>query len=83
VLKNPSHLFALDALLRVYPDADPIAAAESVYARFGLPLTGAAADAMRAASSPAAAAGPGTGHRFSLADFGLTEHQVDERFVPA
>ncbi|HEX3493570.1 MAG TPA: sulfotransferase [Streptosporangiaceae bacterium] len=157
VLKNPSHLFALDALLRVYPDAlviqthrapataiasacslaaqasdgwsaafrgeligrdqlelwargldeflavrarhdparfcdvdydalvaDPVGTAESVYARFGLPFTGAAADAMRALRAGGAGPGPGPGaarHRYSLADFGLTAGQVDERFA--
>lgn len=160
VLKNPSHLFALDALLRVYPDAlviqthrapriaiasvcslaaqasagwstpfqgqvigadqlelwargleqftavrarhdaaqfydvdyddfvaDPVGTAESAYAYFGLPLTGAAADAMRAlhAQSTAGRSGParrpGSGHRYALADFGLTAGQVDERFA--
>jgi Sulfotransferase family len=153
VLKNPSHLFALDALLRVYPDAlviqthrdprtaiasvcslaaqatagwsatfrgkvigrdqletwaagldlftaararhdpalfydvvyddfvvDPLGAVEAVYAHFGLTLSGAAADAMRAlCEQSAGAAGPG--HHYALSDFGLTGAQVDERFA--
>ena len=152
VLKNPSHLFALDALLAAYPDAliiqthrepstvigsmcslaaqategwsatflnkiigadqlelwarglrdfaaarvrhdpsrfldvdyadftaDPVGTVESVYAHFGLPYSGAAADAVRALHG--AAAGPGRpAHRYALADFGLTAAQVDERF---
>ena len=156
VLKNPSHLFALDALLEVYPDAlivqthraprtamasmcslaahatagwsdvftgavigrdqldlwargldrfraerarhdparfadvhyddfvrDPIAAVEGVYHRFGLPFTDAARTAMtdlhrESASGPARPA-----HRYSLADFGLTPEQVDDRFAAA
>jgi len=155
VLKNPSHLFALDALLAAYPDAlviqthreptavigsmcslaaqategwsgaftgtvigadqlelwarglgefadartrhdqaqfldidyadftaDPVGTVESVYAHFGLPYSGAAADAVR---SLHAAAGRDRGgavpaHRYSLADFGLTAEQVSERF---
>ncbi|MGE5133998.1 MAG: sulfotransferase family protein [Gemmatimonadota bacterium] len=153
VLKNPSHLFALDSLLRVYPDAlviqthrsprtaiasvcsltahatdgwsdtfrgevigrdqlelwarglelftaaraasdpaqfcdvdydafvaDPIGTVEAVYGYFGLTLSGQAADAMRELT-----AGSGTSarpaHRYSLADFGLTGEQVDERFA--
>ena len=153
VLKNPSHLFALDALLAVYPDAlivqthrapevaiasvcslaaqatagwsdtfagevigrdqlelwasgverfgaerarhdatrffdvsygdlvtDPVGTAEAVYAHFGLPFGGAAADAMRALSTGGRSQ---AAHRYALADFGLTEEQVVERFGPA
>ena len=150
MLKNPSHLFALDALLRVYPDAlvvqthrdpgtaiasvcslaaqasagwsntftgevigrdqlelwasglerfsaerarqdpprffdvryedlvaDPVGTAEAVYAHFGLPFSGAAADAMRALAGPGRAR---SAHRYTLADFGLTEAEVGARF---
>jgi hypothetical protein len=153
VLKNPSHLFALDALLEVYPDAlviqthraprvaiasvcslaaqasdgwsetfrgpvigkdqlatwasglerftaerarhdparfydvgyeefvaDPFGTAEAAYGYFGLPLPGAAADAMRSLIG-ADAAGRGQGHRYTLADFGLSGEEVDERFA--
>jgi Sulfotransferase family len=153
VLKNPSHLFALDALLAVYPDAlivqthrapevaiasvcslaaqatagwsdtfagevigrdqlelwasgverfgaerarhdatrffdvsygdlvtDPVGTAEAVYAHFGLPFGGAAADAMRALSTGGRSQ---AAHRYTLADFGLTGEQVVERFGPA
>jgi Sulfotransferase family len=154
VLKNPSHLFALDALLRVYPDAlviqthraprtaiasvcslaaqasadwsttfrgdvigrdqlelwacglerftaararhnpaqfydvdyddfvaDPIGTVESSFAYFGLPLSGAAADAMRAMHARSAAGHARSAHRYTLADFGLTGEEVDERFA--
>jgi AcrR family transcriptional regulator len=162
VLKNPSHLFALDALLAVYPDAlviqthrapraaiasvcslaaqacdgwsaifrgpvigrdqlelwasglerfmaerarhdaarfydvpyedfvaDPFGTVAAAYGYFGLPLSGAAADAMRSlVGAPAAAAAqasradrPRPGHRYALADFGLTGAEVDERFA--
>jgi hypothetical protein len=153
VLKNPSHLFALDAIMAVYPDAliiqthrapraaigsmcslaahategwsatfrgkvigdgqlelwargleefaaararynpaqfldvdygdftaDQVRTVESVYAHFGLPYSGAAADVITALH---AAAGEGDArpvHRYSLADFGLAGEQVDERF---
>jgi hypothetical protein len=154
VLKNPSHLFALDALLTVYPDAlviqthraaptaiasvcslaaqatsgwsrtfrgevigrdqlelwargleafsaararhdpvrfcdvahedlaaDPLAAVESVYARFGLPFTGQAADAMRTLlAGERDGIVPRPAHSYALADFGLTAGQVTERF---
>jgi hypothetical protein len=58
--------------------ADPIGTVESVYARFGIELTGRAADAMRHLASRASA---GAAHAYSLADFGLTAEQVDERFA--
>ena len=165
VLKNPSHLFALDALLAVYPDAlviqthraprvaiasvcslaaqasdgwsttfrgpvigrdqlslwasglerftaerarhdparfhdvhyddfvaDPVGTVAAAYGYFGLELSGAAAAAMRSLAGADAGsrgtgttgpAGPGSrrGHRYSLADFGLTGGEVDERFA--
>ncbi|MGB6582390.1 MAG: sulfotransferase [Streptosporangiaceae bacterium] len=156
VLKNPSHLFALDALLRVYPDAlviqthrdpstaiasacslaaqatagwsttftgevigrdqlelwasglerftaerarhdpaqffdvsyddlvaDPVGTAEAVYAYFGLPFSGAAAEAMRARLTGGAASPVNwsrSAHRYALADFGLTPADVGARF---
>jgi Sulfotransferase family len=156
VLKNPSHLFALEALLAVYPDAlviqthraprtaiasvcslaaqatagwsatftgavigrdqlelwargleqftavrarhepaqfcdvgydefaaDPLRTVEAIYARFGLTLSGLAADAMRAAATQGAGSGARPAHRYALADFGLTAEQVDERFAAA
>jgi sulfotransferase family protein len=165
VLKNPSHLFALDALLRVYPDAlviqthrdprtaiasvcslaaqatagwsttfrgevigrdqletwasgldlftaararhaparfcdigyddfvvNPMGTVESVYQRFGLELSGRAADSMRALCAQSGGGreargrdkqspGSGQGHQYALSDFGLTGEQVDERFA--
>ncbi len=153
VLKNPSHLFALGALLAVYPDAlviqthraprtaiasvcslaaqasagwssvftgkvlgrdqlelwasglelftaerarhdqarfydvryddlvaDPLGTVEAIYGRFGLPLSGGAADAIRSLAS-ASRAGDGSAHRYSLDEFGLTGEEVDERFA--
>ena len=153
VLKNPSHLFALDALLRVYPDAlviqthraprtaiasvcslaaqasagwspvftgevigrdqlelwarglecftavrarhdparfcdvsydefvkHPIRTVEAIYPHFGLTLSAAARDAMRALHAQGAPAPARPAHRYALSDFGLTDDQVDERF---
>jgi Sulfotransferase family len=153
VLKNPSHLFSLDAIMAVYPDAlviqthrapravigsmcslaahategwsntfrgavigagqlelwargleefaaartrygqdqfldvdygdfttDPVGTVEAVYAHFGLPYSGTAADAVRALHARAAQGDARPAHRYSLADFGLTAGQVDERF---
>jgi hypothetical protein len=153
VLKNPSHLFALGALLAVYPDAliiqthraprtaiasacslaahasagwsplftgevigrtqldlwargltlftaergrhdparfhdvryddlvaDPVGTVEAVYQRFGLPLSGTAADAIRALAASSAGSRGDTAHRYALGDFSLTGEEVDERF---
>jgi hypothetical protein len=154
VLKNPSHLFALDALFAVYPDAlvvqthreprtaiaslcslaaqatagwsgtfrgdvigadqletwargleafsaarlrhdparfcdvayddfaaDPFGTVESIYARFGLALSGQAADIIRSLSAQQWAGDSRPVHSYTLADFGLTAGQVDERFA--
>ena len=154
VLKNPSHLFALDALLATYPDAlviqthrapqvaiasvcslaaqasagwstgfrgavigrdqlelwafglerflaerarhdaarfydvhyedfvaDPFGTVQAAYRYFGLPLSAAAADAMRSLIVADAASSRGPGHRYTLSDFGLTGAEVDERFA--
>jgi hypothetical protein len=153
VLKNPSHLFALDALLDVYPDAlviqthraprtaiasvcslaaqasagwsevftgkvigrdqlelwasglelftaqrsardrarfhdvwyrdlvtDPVGTVEAIYGHFGLELSGAAADAIRALAAQTPARGGGPAHTYTLEEFGLTGEEVDERF---
>jgi hypothetical protein len=153
VLKNPSHLFSLDAIMQVYPDAliiqthrapravigsmcslaaqatqgwsstfraevigtdqlelwargleefaaararhdpaqfldvdyadftaDPVGTVESVYAHFGLPYSGAAADEIRGLHAQAGEGGARPAHRYSLTDFGLAGEQVDERF---
>jgi hypothetical protein len=153
VLKNPSHLFSLDAIMAVYPEAliiqthraprtsvgsmcslaahatdgwsntfrgavigadqlelwarglaefaaararynpaqfldvdyadftaDPVGTVDSVYARFGLPYSDDAAAAVRALHASAGGSDARPSHRYSLADFGLTGEQVDERF---
>jgi Sulfotransferase family len=61
--------------------ADPVGTVEAIYARFGLELTGAAADSIGnlAARAPA---GAGAGHAYTLEEFGLTGQEVDERFGP-
>jgi hypothetical protein len=154
VLKNPSHLFAIDALLAVYPDAlvvqchrdprtiiasssslsahatrdqsevfvgpvigrdqlelwargvrlcdaardrhdashfldvryedfvaDPIGVVERVYQRLDAPFTDAARTAMTAEHEQSRSGGGRPSHSYSLADFGLTEAQVDAEFA--
>ena len=153
VLKNPSHLFALDAIFAVYPDAlvvqchrpaetimasmcslaqhttegwsntfsggvigqdsletwsrglrlfdaerakhdpaqfcdvdyfefvkDPIAAVESIYRHFGIDFTDAARAAMTAIHAETQKGPRAPKHTYSLADYGLTDEQVRERF---
>ncbi|HKS98140.1 MAG TPA: sulfotransferase [Rugosimonospora sp.] len=154
VLKNPSHLFALDALLAVYPDAlvvqthrapataiasvcslnaeasagwsdryrgevlgrdqlelwsrgvtrfladraahdpaqfvdvayedlvaDPMGTVERIYARLDTPLSGPARTAMAALHEQSVTGDRRPAHRYALADFGLSEGEVNERFA--
>ena len=60
--------------------ADPLMVVAQLYATFGLKLSRAAADAMRALVTEGATySGRGSSvHRYTLADFGLTPEQVDK-----
>ncbi|MGW5230372.1 sulfotransferase family protein [Nocardia niigatensis] len=153
VLKNPSHLFALDALMKVYPDAliiqthrdpvtivgsscslseqatqgwsttfvgekigesqlelwsrglrefntararynpdqfldiefdelraDPFATVEKIYSAFGLDYTDSARGAMTALDEESKSGDRKPVHKYSLADYGLTEDQVRAEF---
>jgi len=153
VLKNPSHLFALDALLATYPDAlviqchrpaetimasmcslaqhttrgwsnsfvgdtigrdsletwsrglelfdaerakhdpaqfydmdyfeliaGPVRTVEAVYRHFGIEMTEAARSAMEASDAESKQGPRAPKHTYSLADYGLTDQQVKERF---
>lgn len=153
VLKNPSHLFALDALFAAYPDAlvvqchrppetimasmcslahhttagwsnsfvgaqigedaletwsrglkrfndvradhdpaqfcdvdyfdfikDPVASVEGIYRHFGLDLTDAAREAITKSHAQSQEGPRAPKHTYSLADYGLTDEQVKERF---
>ncbi|WP_030514766.1 sulfotransferase [Nocardia sp. NRRL WC-3656] len=154
VLKNPSHLFALDALMEVYPDAliiqthrdpvtivgsscslseqatkgwsntfvgetigrtqlelwsrglrefnsararynpdqfldiqfedlraDPFGTVEKIYSTFGLDYTEAARNAMRALDEESKSGDRKPAHKYSLADYGLTEDEVRSVFA--
>ncbi len=154
VLKNPSHLFALDALFAAYPDAlviqchrpaetimasmcslaqhtttgwsnryvgatigadsletwsrglerfnsvrarenpaqfcdvdyadlarDPIGTVENIYAHFGIEFTPEARAAIVATDDESKQGARAPKHTYSLADYGLTEDQVKERFA--
>ncbi len=60
--------------------ADPVGTVEAAYAYFGLPFSGAAADAMRAYLTRGAAHRASSAHRYALGDFGLTAADVGARF---
>jgi hypothetical protein len=61
--------------------ADPVGTVESVYEHFRLDYSDTAAAAIRGLHAQAASGGASRpAHRYSLADFGLTGEQVDERF---
>ena len=154
VLKNPSHLFALDALLATYPDAlviqchrpaetimasmcslaqhttagwsevfvgatigadsletwsrglqrfnavraqhnprqfvdvnytdlvaDPLGTVERIYAAFGIEMTDQARGAIEATDADSKQGRRAPKHSYSLADYGLTEDEVKERFA--
>ncbi|MDP9092678.1 MAG: sulfotransferase [Actinomycetota bacterium] len=154
VLKNPSHLFALDALFATYPDAlvvqthrdprtivasssslsaqacagqsekfvgevigrtqlelwargaelfqdararyepaqfidvdyqdfvkDPLGTVELIYAHFGIDLPGVSQRAIAAVHAQSHTGDRRPSHQYSLADFGLTGEEVDERFA--
>ena len=60
--------------------ADPVATVEAIYRHFGIDMTDEARGAMQA-SHEASKQGPrAPKHTYSLADYGLTEEQVKERF---
>ncbi|MFC0863164.1 sulfotransferase [Sphaerimonospora cavernae] len=154
VLKNPGHLFGLDALMRTYPDAlviqthrdprtiiasvsslnerasagnstvfrgevvgadmlelwargaetfaaarkrydpaqfidvhyadfvaDAVGVVETIYDRFGIELTGEVHAAIEASHAESKVSERRPVHRYQLADYGLTEEQVAERFA--
>jgi len=57
--------------------ADPVGTLEAAYTYFGLPFSGAAADAMRAYLGVNRSR---SAHRYTLGDFGLTAAEVGARF---
>ena len=59
--------------------ADPAGTVEAIYGHFGLPLPGAAADAVRSLAASSRAGGE-SAHRYTLEEFGLAGEEVDERF---
>jgi hypothetical protein len=61
--------------------ADPMATVRNMYSHFGIELTDAAHDAIRATDEESKQGPRAPKHTYSLADYGLTEDQVRERFA--
>ena len=61
--------------------ADPIGTVENIYAHFGIPMTDAARAAIEATDEESKQGPRAPKHTYSLADYGLTEEQVKERFA--
>ena len=59
---------------------DPIAAVEGIYRRFGIEVTDAARTAMTDMHAQSQQGPRAPKHTYSLADYGLTEGQVRDRF---
>ncbi len=60
---------------------DPIRTVEEIYAHFGIEMTDEARAAIAGAADAESKQGPrAPKHTYSLADYGLTDEQVKERF---
>ncbi|SEM02098.1 sulfotransferase family protein [Rhodococcus maanshanensis] len=75
---NPEQFIDID-----YHDfvADPLGTAESIYSRFSLPFSDEARLAMQDMHRQSLSGDRRPAHKYALADFGLTESEVDERFA--
>ena len=62
------------------PVADPLAVVRRVYEQFGLDLTPEALAAVEEIDRESKQGGKKPSHRYSLGDYGLTEHDVQEAF---
>lgn len=60
---------------------DPIASVEGIYRHFGIECTEAARQAMIASHEQSKLGPRAPKHTYSLADYGLTDEQVKERFA--
>ena len=59
---------------------DPIGTVQNIYAHFGIEMTDTARDAIAATDAESKQGPRAPKHSYSLADYGLTEDQVKERF---
>jgi hypothetical protein len=74
---DPSHFYDLDYFEFV---KDPIGAVENVYRHFGIEFTEDARAAMERSHAESREGPRAPKHTYSLADYGLTDEQVKERF---
>ena len=59
---------------------DPVREMEAIYRHFGIEMTDAARAAMEASHAESKQGPRAPKHTYSLADYGLTDEQVKERF---
>ncbi|MGE2834289.1 sulfotransferase family protein [Mycobacterium sp. SMC-4] len=74
---NPAQFFDMDYFEFV---ADPVGAVAGIYRHFGIEMTEAAHAAMQASHEQSKQGPRAPKHTYSLADYGLTAEQVQERF---
>jgi hypothetical protein len=76
--QNPAQFCDVDYFELI---ADPIGIVESIYSHFGIELTDAARAAIGRTDEESKQGPRAPKHTYSLADYGLTEQQVKDRFT--
>jgi len=74
---DPAQFYDMDYFELI---ADPVRTVEAVYRHFGIEMTEAARSAMEAGDAESKQGPRAPKHTYSLADYGLTDQQVKERF---
>ncbi len=75
--RNPAQFFDVDYFDLI---ADPVGTVESIYSHFGIEMTESARAAILRTDEESKQGPRAPKHTYSLADYGLTEDQVKERF---
>ena len=75
------HVGRLRKALNRRGDRDPIRTVEEIYASFGIDMTDEARAAIQTTDEESKQGPRAPKHTYSLADYGLTEEQVKERFA--
>ncbi|PRC51814.1 sulfotransferase family protein, partial [Mycobacterium sp. ITM-2017-0098] len=75
---DPAQFYDLDYFKLI---KDPVGAVDDIYRAFGIGFTDAARDAVSDTHEESKKGPRAPKHTYSLADYGLTEEQVKERFA--